>query len=166
MYTKNSYYLLNMSMGFGNAQSSAEALYFKKIDGTNQQGLKFASDSSGITMLPVVIRVGSGNTPATIDDYTLENMFDTPSEIVYYTHVYFKEIVGNKIINTITVVITNVSSGNIVINEVGLFNSTVANNANLDAKSALMIRDIIPPITLVQNERTRMTYKTEILIGG
>lgn len=159
MYVRNAYTLLNTSISFG-YQFDNDELFFKNLAGSNINNIPVRVSSSRFRDFPVVIRVGDGIIPVTFEDYELDNMLTT-SQVNYYTHTYFKEIIGNKVVNTISVVVNNISGVDLTITEMGLFISTSGATMGLDSQNVMVLRDIIDEIILLANTSIRLTYKTE-----
>lgn len=102
------------------------------------------------------VRIGSGATPATADDYTLENLILSGISIVNPSGV---SVSAEKdgVSATATYAVANTGNTAIEINEIGLYGEVFTNNSSTHL--ALLDRTVLEsPITINPGESKTLTY--------
>lgn len=110
------------------------------------------------TSTPVGVRIGSGVTPATADDYTLESVIASnmsvtkPSKVSVTRENDFVAVYA-------TYSVTNIGSTPIDISEIGLFSDGYYANSSSSHTPILMDRTVLEsPITVNPGESKPLTY--------
>ena len=124
-----------------------------------------ASPSSSITAAPQAYRLcglggntsacgglafGTGTTAATLDDYTLESIISSGITITSYTYYRTNDVNGTKL--TMQYTLTNTTSADITINEVGLFGYV---NSNYYMYERTVLSE---PVTIPAGASNQMVY--------
>lgn len=109
------------------------------------------------------VQIGSGNTPPTISDYRLENRIPTASYSVSNTSATNVVDGNGNLGQKLAFNVTNVTSENIVIAEIGF--TACLTNYNAEQNNVLVDRSLVTPaITIEPNESAYIEY--EIYITG
>lgn len=120
--------------------------------------------SGALTATSSGVALGSGTTAPTEDDYTLENQVTGLSATITKTLQLNTETFEYS--NVLTIVITNPSATDVVINEVGYFTTSGTNTtrgssvgSNSNAKSFMIDRTILDePLTVPANDSSVLQY--------
>jgi hypothetical protein len=164
-------YLNNFS-GFGDGNISV-----KTTDGTirkniylNVSGYEFGLGmpiSTSITYSDRSIVFGTGTTPVTFDDYSLENIISTGYSKSGFTFGTATYNITNKTWSCpFNVLLTNSNSSALTFNEVGIvapFNTY--NGTSLNQYNALIYREVLStPITIAANDVVKYTQIFEYIM--
>lgn len=134
-------------------------------------------DSSNVLRLPdgntqsgnLFIRVGKGNSPATKEDYTLENLI--PIEQVGENDCLIPTSASKGLGSKSSIYITsfyNPTNHNITVKEVGLYyksKNTISDSsaANYYNKCLLLYREVIDPVTIAPGQTKIFTIENSII---
>lgn len=139
-------------------------------------GASFGPKVGAITNGPGIF-FGSGNTPASEDDYTLENLITSGISVTAspsdYTGNYFYDEDSNSEIGYLTYTITNTGSSSVTISEIGLFSLFqtasgygVAPSSGSSNRSYFLIERIVLDTPLVIAAGSSAVLRYEIVFPG
>lgn len=100
---------------------------------------------------------GSGTTPATSDDYKLENLIDFSSDALTVVSAIVSKFPDENTLLVFTFTVKNNSNEPIVISETGLISNPNLTNVYQDRVIFLWARDTFEPVTLQPGETRAFT---------
>ena len=141
------------------------AIFFCKVSSSYtyvDQNMVWNASKNFTNLYGLSVRVGSGNTVATAEDYALDD--DVTSTISNFAFSANSAGTDGKTVLTITISGTNATGADITISEIGITRRVITSNNNqaLYDKEVMLVREVLnSPLTVEDGKGFSYTFKWE-----